>query len=44
MFLKQYREIMERIMLCDKRKEEILKAISTAGIKHSDAKASEPSK
>lgn len=43
MFSKLYREIMDHILLRDKKREEILKAISTAKIEWSSVSAADTS-
>lgn len=44
MFLKQYREIMDHIVLHDKQREKVLKAISKMKIEHLEAKVTNLSK
>lgn len=44
MFSKLYREIMDHILLRDKKREEILKAISTVKIEHLDVQVTDTSK
>lgn len=44
MFLKQYREIMDHIVLHDKQRKEILKAVTKAKIEHLDVQVTDTSK